>query len=873
MEIFRLFGSIFVDNAEANKSIAKTGKEAEKSGDFLSKMGDVAKAAGKAVAVGTAAAGAAFVALTTKSVKAYADYEQLVGGVETLFGDSSGTILKYAENAYKTANLSANQYMETITGFSASLLQGLGGDTAKAAEIGNLAVTDMADNANKMGTAIESIQNAYQGFAKDNFTMLDNLKLGYGGTASEMARLVNDSGVLGDSFKVTAQNVKDIPFDQLVLAIHEVQTEMGITGTTAIEATETISGSWNTLKSAWTNVTTALASDNKDFLDNSIGALTSSTNDFANNLTTAVTNVINNTTESLPQIFTAFESMMPLLFDTIIPAMATGATKLITGLAKGIIDNLPLILGAAQKITTTILVGIGDAAPVIKPVTDALGLLITNFDKALAALTPLVAGFVTWKAAVSIAGIIQGFTTAMGGMKGAITVTEIAQKLLNTTMLANPFVLVATVVGTLTAAVITLWKTNENFRDGVIRAWDNIKTAITTAINAVITPINSLTSAMNNLLGTEIKPIELLVDTAKATEQIDEFAGGIITATDRSKVLGLELGEAIADGLENGTPAVGGAAKGVADKVDEELQKLKDKLTKTYDTILGITSDMFSALDTKIKITVNDMILNLAKNQLAVAEWSENIAILAARGIDDGLLTTLREAGPQAAGYVAELVKASDKELQTLSTLFANSGASATAAMAASFEQDISVVTASGKLADSAIAAIENKKDDFIAAGGNLGEYIGEGMVLKSEWLEGVVEEYLDKAAETADQWLTRMNLRVVDGKLVTGTGARTTYTNEGGGGGSDISGPTKTVLDETGREVQISVYEKTAWEKLNDELEAEWRENLETTRAGEEKAAAASTNVTVNVSSVAQTVSEIASAVKSAFDVARWQT
>ena len=167
-----------------------------------SKWGSALKGVGVAAAAGFAAATTAVAAFGVSSIKSYAEYEQLVGGVDTLFKQSSNTIQQYAQNAYKTAGLSANAYMSTITSFSASLLQGLGGDTKKAAEIGNMAVTDMADNANKMGTSIESIQDAYQGFAKDNYTMLDNLKLGYGGTAGEMARLINDSGVLGDSMKL-----------------------------------------------------------------------------------------------------------------------------------------------------------------------------------------------------------------------------------------------------------------------------------------------------------------------------------------------------------------------------------------------------------------------------------------------------------------------------------------------------------------------------------------------------------------------------------------------------------------------------------------------------------------------------------------------
>ncbi len=248
--------------SDAGKAIEKniSGGSKASAQSFEDAMGRVAKSATVAFAV----VSAAVIGTVTKSVQAFAEFEQLVGGVDTLFKKSSKTVQGYAENAYKTAGLSANQYMSTVTSFSASLLQGLGGDTKKAAKIADLAVTDMSDNANKMGTDMGMIQNAYQGFAKDNFMMLDNLKLGYGGTATEMARLVNESGVMGKSFKATAENVKDVPFDKLILAINKVQTELGITGTTAKEASSTISGSLNSAKASWQNLLTGLSNPDAD---------------------------------------------------------------------------------------------------------------------------------------------------------------------------------------------------------------------------------------------------------------------------------------------------------------------------------------------------------------------------------------------------------------------------------------------------------------------------------------------------------------------------------------------------------------------------------------------------------------------------------
>ena len=258
----------------------------------IEKIGSLAavgcKAVAGAFAAAYAAAGAAVVGLTKTAVENYADYEQLVGGVETLFKDSADTVMGYANAAFETAGLSANAYMETVTSFSASLLQSLGGDTAEAADKANMAIVDMSDNANKMGTDMVSIQNAYQGFAKQNYTMLDNLKLGYGGTKKEMERL------LADAQKISGVKYNVESFSDIVDAIHVIQTEMDITGTTAKEASTTIQGSVNAAKSAWTNWVTGLADDSQDF-----GQLTEN---LVNSVVTAGENIIPRIEETLPKI-------------------------------------------------------------------------------------------------------------------------------------------------------------------------------------------------------------------------------------------------------------------------------------------------------------------------------------------------------------------------------------------------------------------------------------------------------------------------------------------------------------------------------------------------------------------------------------------
>ena len=219
----------------------------------INKLGNLGKSGlsivSKAMTGAVAAVGTATSVIIKSSLDVVANMEQQVGGVETLFKDSADTVIKNANRAYKTAQVSANDYMSTVTSFSASLLQGLGGDTAKAAEIADMALIDMADNANKMGTNMRDIQNAYQGFAKQNYTMLDNLKLGYGGTQSEMIRLINDSGILNQKIS----DLDNVTFDQMIQAIHVVQQNLGITGTSAEEAGDTIEGAVNSAKAAWEN--------------------------------------------------------------------------------------------------------------------------------------------------------------------------------------------------------------------------------------------------------------------------------------------------------------------------------------------------------------------------------------------------------------------------------------------------------------------------------------------------------------------------------------------------------------------------------------------------------------------------------------------
>ena len=374
MELFKLFGKIVIDNSEANDGIDETTDKAEsahpKISSAFSKIGDAAVKAGQVIATGLAAGSAAIGALAKDSLGNYADYEQLVGGVETLFKGSSGTVLNYADRAYETAGLSANEYMETVTSFSASLLQSLGGDTDKAVELADRAITDMADNANKMGTNMSMIQNAYQGFAKQNYTMLDNLKLGYGGTATEMARLINDSGVLGDKLidlddtKNIGAALADVGFAKLIEAIGIIQDRIGITGTTAKEASATISGSVASMKAQWQNLLTALAGDGWD-IGVYIYNFVESAKTAMGNLVPRIAQILSGISEAMAQIMPVVAAELPAILQALLPGLIDGAMALVTGLVQSLPVILSILIAELPNIIQQLCVAIVTTFPIL----------------------------------------------------------------------------------------------------------------------------------------------------------------------------------------------------------------------------------------------------------------------------------------------------------------------------------------------------------------------------------------------------------------------------------------------------------------------------------------------------------------------------
>lgn len=405
-----------------NESMKDATNSASKMSSVMKGIGSSAIKVGKGLAVAGAAAATAVTALVSKSVGAFADYEQLTGGVETLFGAGGRSVEEYAQSvgksvsdiqgkydslmsaqnvvlenankAYMTAGMSANEYMDTVTGFSASLISSLGGDTNKAADYANSALVDMSDNANKMGTDMESIKNAYQGFAKQNYTMLDNLKLGYGGTQEEMKRL------LSDAEKLTGQKYDISSFADITQAIHAIQTQMDITGTTAKEASTTISGSWGSLKAAFENVLVGLTTGG-DMFDQSLDALINTAVTFGQNIIPAIKGALSGVGYLIEGLAPVIGETIPPLINDLAPTLANSAVSLISSLVNGLTQNATQF---SECLCNIIIVAVAGISTVVPQLLDAASKIVSNLMQGLTNSMPqIVNGAVTL-----VEGLVNG---------------------------------------------------------------------------------------------------------------------------------------------------------------------------------------------------------------------------------------------------------------------------------------------------------------------------------------------------------------------------------------------------------------------------------------------------------------------------------
>ena len=395
MDLFDLFVTVgFKDEASDNVS------------NLSSKLQNGLKTAAKIGATAVTAAAAGVAALTKGAIENYAEYEQLVGGVETLFKNSADTVQQYAANAYKTAGLSANEYMNTVTSFSASLLQSLGGDTQAAADYADMAITDMSDNANKMGTDMAMIQNAYQGFAKQNYTMLDNLKLGYGGTKTEMERLLADAtAISGIKYDISS-------YADVVEAIHVIQEEMGIAGTTAKEANETISGSLASAKSAWENLLTGVADDNADFgqlVDNFVESVGVA----ANNIIPRIDTALQGAGKLVEELVPVLMDKIPVLINSTLPSLIQSGLNIVLALVQGITQNLPSLVAMGVDMLLMIIDGLIEAIPQL---IDAMPEIITAIVVTLGENAPKIMQSGVKLIAALIDGLVRSIPTILNNL-------------------------------------------------------------------------------------------------------------------------------------------------------------------------------------------------------------------------------------------------------------------------------------------------------------------------------------------------------------------------------------------------------------------------------------------------------------------------
>ena len=658
-----------------NESMKDATNTASKMSSVMKGIGSSAIKVGKGLAVAGAAAATAVTALVSKSVGAFADYEQLTGGVETLFGAGGRSVEEYAQSvgksvsdiqgkydslmsaqnvvlenankAYMTAGMSANEYMDTVTGFSASLISSLGGDTNKAADYANSALVDMSDNANKMGTDMESIKNAYQGFAKQNYTMLDNLKLGYGGTQEEMKRL------LSDAEKLTGQRYDISSFADITQAIHAIQTQMDITGTTAKEASTTISGSWGSLKAAFENTLVGLTTGGEMF-NQSLDALVDSAKTFGQNVIPAITGALSGVGSLIESLAPVIVAELPSMVSDILPHLVSATKSLVTGLisqlpalGKAVLDAIPSIFdgmtdvigessvgklkGSFEGLKNTITDTFSNIGPMLKDfceggISTFCDALSTAMDLAsgaisvIEALSPVigaVAGAIItykgavllWNAAETAKNVVMGISTA-------------AQWALNVAMTANPIGIVIVAIGALVGAFIVLWNKSEGFRNFWINLWEKVKAIVTSAWEGIkagfekikngISAVKEKVSAMWN--GVKEKTSELWggvknvvsekLNNIKST--YDAHGRGLKGAT-FAAIEGVK--EYYRTGYDAINQLTGGKLGEVVNKVSEKMEAVKGKFSEAFgnvkNTVMTIFENIKNGITEKISAAVN----------------------------------------------------------------------------------------------------------------------------------------------------------------------------------------------------------------------------------------------------------------------------
>lgn len=682
----------------------------------LGKIGSAVNTAVKASAAAVGAASAGVAALGTACINAYADYEQLAGGVETLFKDSADTIQTYADNAYKTAGLSANEYMETVTSFSASLLQSLDGDTEKAAAAADLAITDMADNANKMGTAMESIQYAYQGFAKQNYTMLDNLKLGYGGTKEEMQRL------LADAEKLSGVKYDLSSYADIVEAIHVIQTEMGITGTTAKEASTTIQGSVAGMKAAWANLMVGMADDTQNF-DMLLSNFIESIGTVADNLLPRIGIVIEGMGKLVAGLAPEIASALPTLTNELLPnlvelgvqsisalvqgiqengdSLAAGALSIVGTLAEGLAELLPMVADTAASLAVSLADGLTESLPNIIPIAiETISTLVENLtenantiiDAGIQIILALGEGLIAAlpqlietvpQIVINIANVINDNAPKLVDT-ALYLITRLATGLLaaTPTILVNiPKIIEAIVAAFMAFQWLNLGKQLiDGVANGVKKAGESMATAAKDAFSKFKSKITG------SEVATELKSIgKYIIDgivggIKNSLSKIANVAGkikdtllsklkGLFKIASPSKLMkeevGAYIGEGIAVGIEESGQMAVDAAEDVADKIADTLAQKRDSLQSK----LADYGDLFQFEETDsakvLKLT------DLQEDIDTLNQYKDALLQIKAVGVSEGLMDEIVAMNPEdALQYMEKLLSMTESDLDEYISLY-----------------------------------------------------------------------------------------------------------------------------------------------------------------------------------------------------------
>ena len=575
-------------------------------------------------AIGTAGV-TAFSALTKSALDGVGSLEQNIGGVNKLFEDSADIVIKNSKKAFNTAGMSANEYMENVTGFAASLVSGLGGDTKKAAEIADIAIRDMSDNANTFGSDIESIKNAYQGFAKQNYTMLDNLKLGFGGSADGMAKLINKYGEFDGALEVTAKSVKDVPFDEMIKAIHNAQVEMNIAGTTSKEAADTIEGSMASAKAAWENFLSGAGS-----VDDFVSALTGAVGQIGKNLVEIVPRLAEGLSQLIeqlgPYIVPMVQELLPALTDgalalingllsnipVLLPTLTELAIQIVSSIASTIAENGPEILeglkGAFESIATSLTTMFPGLQPLVDSfkdiwesaghLVDALiplaervfpilvsvaGSVFQAFEKLVSSISPLVESLLPALNSVvaflveHMDGVLAVVTAVVAGFMAFQTVefvigfiegVQAAFAALNLVMSLNPISLIIGLIAALVAAFIYLWNNCDGFREFWINLWDKVKEVVSNAVEFVLNWVKSLPGKIKDKL---IEIYNNIINfkndmTQKAKETAENFVKNLVDGIK-------ELPDKFKESAHN---VVEGFINGIKEKIQNAKDAIKD---------------------------------------------------------------------------------------------------------------------------------------------------------------------------------------------------------------------------------------------------------------------------------------------------------